>query len=317
MCVKCMLFAGGRLIVSVLACWRQDCGALLAVEAASRLWCSLAHLGASRRDPFMTYGILKVGALAVTLVGASALGGLACGEATASGVANAKLPEGVRSRTIEHEACDESSGKVEMLDANNDGKPDIKRVSKGGREACRITDLNHDGRPDMFEYYDAAGQLRRRESDYDDNGVVNSIEHFENGKLVQRELDTTNQGRIDTWDFFDPATGARTKRERDATGDGKIDQWWTYADGAVAIAMDRNGDGQPDPDSTVNLGANGQVIADGGPGDAGFGDAAASSSPPSSPLSPPNLNAEPTPPTTAPTVDAGVVGKPARGGAKR
>jgi hypothetical protein len=268
----------------------------------------------------MAYGFMKVGALTLGLALVTTAGGVAavavggCGNDSSSGVAKAKLPEGVRSQVIEHEACEESGNKVEMLDANNDGKPDIKRVLKGGKEICRITDLNHDGKPDMFEYFDQTGQLRRREADYDDNGIVNSIEHFENGKLVQRELDTTNQGRIDTWDFFDPATGARTKRERDATGDGKIDQWWTYDGDKVTIAMDRNGDGQPDPDSTVTLGGSGQPVADGG--------AAAAAPTPAPVPQPPTLampspNSEPAPPVTPPSQDAGVPGKPQRGGAKR
>jgi hypothetical protein len=270
----------------------------------------------------MAYGVIKVGGLTVALAlltGAGVSASAGCGNDGASGVANAKLPEGVRSEVIEHEACDESGNKVEMLDANNDGKPDIKKVTKNGREICRITDLNHDGKPDMWEYYDQTGQLRRREADYDDNGLVNSIEHFENGKLVRRELDTTNQGRLDTWDFFDPTTGARTKRERDATGDGKIDQWWTFDGPNVTIAMDRNGDGLPDPDATITLGAGGQVVTDAG--------IAAATPPPAAPAAPtgttpptlsmPSLNGDPSPPVTPPSQDAGVVGKPQRGGAKR
>jgi hypothetical protein len=266
----------------------------------------------------MSYGYSKVGATTLALAvlaGAGMMAAAGCGNDGASGVANAKLPDGVRSQVIEHESCDESGNKVEMLDANNDGKPDIKRVTKGGREICRITDLNHDGKPDMFEYYDQTGQLRRREADYDDNGIVNSIEHFENGKLVRRELDTTNQGKIDTWDFFDPATGARTKRERDATGDGKIDQWWTYDGEKVTIAMDRNGDGLPDPDTAITLTGAGQVV-----GDAGTAAATpppAASAPPPPTLSMPSPNSEPAPPVTPPSQDAGVAGKPQRGGAKR
>ncbi len=270
----------------------------------------------------MPYGMWKVGAVAGVVV--TVLGGvgasLGCGNDGPSGVASAKLPDGVRSQVIEHEPCDEAGNKVEMLDANNDGKPDIKRVLKGGREICRITDLNHDGKPDMFEYYDQTGQLRRREADYDDNGIVNSIEHYEGGKLVRRQLDTTNQGRIDTWDFYDPATGARTKRERDANGDGRVDQWWTYeGNDRVTIAMDRNGDGQPDPDSQITLGANGQVVSDAGTTSAADAAAPSSSPPPPPPpsLAMPSLNNEPTPPTTAPATDAGVAGKPGRGGAKR
>jgi hypothetical protein len=268
----------------------------------------------------MAYGFLKVGSLTLAVAvlgGAGVSAAVGCGNDSASGVANAKLPDGVRSQVIEHEPCDESGNKVEMLDANNDGKPDIKRVSKGGREICRITDLNHDGKPDMFEYYDQTGALRRREADYDDNGIVNSIEHFENGKLVRRELDTTNQGKIDTWDFFDPATGARTKRERDATGDGKIDQWWTYAGEKVTIAMDRNGDGLPDPDTTITLGAGGQVESDAGTAASAPVATTPAAAPPPPTLSMPSPNSEPAPPVTPPSQDAGVAGKPQRGGAKR
>lgn len=263
----------------------------------------------------MTYGTWKVGVLALGLAGAGLVAGIGCSGGETSGVGSAKLPEGVRSEVIEHESCDEAGNKVEVLDANNDGKPDIRRVYKGGKEVCRITDLNHDGKPDMFEYYDAQGQLRRREADYDDNGIVNSIEHYEGGRLVRRELDTTNQGRLDTWDFFDPATGQRIKRERDASGDGRIDQWWTYEGEKVTIAMDRNGDGQPDPDSVITLGGAGG----GAPTAAADGGAAAAPAPAPSPptLSMPSPNAEPAPPSAAPSVDAGVPGKPTRGGAKR
>ena len=82
--------------------------------------------------------------------------------------------------------------------------------------------------------------------------------------------------------------------------------------------MDRNGDGLPDPDATITLGANGQVIA----GDAG---AVAAPTPPPAPvaaptsptLAMPSLNNEPAPPVTPPSQDAGVAGKPQRGGAKR
>lgn len=261
----------------------------------------------------MAYGMWRVGAAAFVLLGAGLGMALGCGNDGNSGVGNSKLPDGVRSGVIEHEACDESGNKVETLDTNNDGKPDIRRVFKNGKEVCRISDLNKDGKPDMFEYYDAQGQLRRREADYDDNGIVNAIEYYENGKLVRRELDTTNQGRIDTWDYFDPATGNRIKRERDANGDGRIDQWWTYEGDKVSIAMDRNGDGQPDPDSVITLGASGAVISGDG-GTATAADAAPAPPPPapSAPtLSMPSLNDGPS------TTDAGTAGKAQRGGAKR
>lgn len=245
-----------------------------------------------RRATRIRAGAIGFG-LGVTLIFAAASGCSSRG----SGVPNATLPEGVRSQAIEHEACEETGHKVETVDVNNDGKPDIRRVYAGGREVCRISDLNGDGKPDMFEYYDASGQLRRRESDYDDNGIVNAIELFEDGKRVRSEVDTTSQGKIDTWDTFDPATGKRVKRERDTTGDGRIDQWWTYSGDQVTIAMDKDGDGLPDPGSVITLGASGQSVPTPEP------DASA----------PPEVASTPRP---SPMEDAGVDASPEHGGGK-
>ncbi len=171
-----------------------------------------------------------------------------------SAVGDAKLPAGVHSENVEHEACNESGNKVDVMDVNGDGKPDIRRVyDKSGHEVCRIADLNHDGIPDLYEYFDASGHVRRREADYDGSGVVDAIEYYEGGKLVRRELDTSGQHRIDTWDWFD-ANGKHTRRERDTSGDGRVDQWWTWNGDQVTIAFDRNNDGKPDPEDQVKLG---------------------------------------------------------------
>jgi hypothetical protein len=254
---------------------------------------------------FVTPRLIAIAAAASAIVAIT----IGCG-GNDSAVGKSKLPEGVRSQSIEHEACNESGHRIEAVDVNNDGKPDIKRVFNGQREICRISDLNRDGKPDMFEYYDANGQLRRREADYDDNGIVNAIEIYENGKLVRAELDTTNQGKIDTWDTFDPATGKRIKRERDSTGHGRVDQWWTFDGDKVTIAMDKNGDGKPEPESVVTLGGAG-APAPPSVADAGTG-----------PESPPPVTPSPSPIATpsepaASTSDAGVASSPKRGGAKR
>jgi hypothetical protein len=270
-------------------------------------------------------GVAAAALLAIAAGGALAVA-VGCGGADASsGVAKASLPTGVRSQNLEHESCDESGHKVDKVDSNNDGKPDIKRVYDGARELCRVSDLNHDGKPDMFEYFDAAGQVRRREADYDDNGVVNQIDYYEGGKLVRRELDAANQGKIDTWDTFDPATGKPLKRERDTTGDGRIDQWWSYEGDRVTIQIDKNGDGLPEPESTIVLGPGGVVIPtafDGGAVAMPIGADAAAASPPPPP--PPVDPASPTSPTSLDgprprldVSDAGVAGQPKRGGAKR
>ena len=178
-----------------------------------------------------------------------------------SGVAPPSLPKGAG---LEHESCDESGNRVEMLDTNNDGKPDIRRVfNKGsGKEVCRVSDLNHDGHPDLYEYFDDAGNVRRRELCFDDTGVVNAIEHYDGGRLTKREYDTGGQHRIDTWDYFepglpmDPKTGRPShpsRRERDTKGTGHVDQWWAWDGNKITISKDTTGNGKPDPASTMVL----------------------------------------------------------------
>jgi hypothetical protein len=209
-----------------------------------------------------------------------------------TGAGSAKLPEGTHSEVLDHEDCSDSGHRVESLDTNGDGKPDIRRVfDKGtGKEVCRVVDLNRDGKPDLYEYFDASGAVRRREFCYDETGVVNAIEHYEGGKLARREVDTSGQHRIDTWDWFDPSVpmDAKTgqpkhpsRRERDTTGRGMVDQWWTWEGEKLTIAYDRTGDGKPDPEATIVLsggddaGATPPPVATAAPGaDAGSAPAA-------------------------------------------
>lgn len=226
-----------------------------------------------------------------------------------------KVASGVRSLVIEHEECAEGGRTVQAIDVNGDKKPDIRRVfdSSTKVELCRVADLDRDGVPDMFEYFAPDGVIRRREADYNDDGVVNSIDYFEGGKLVRRELDTSNLGRLDTWDFFDPATGQRTKRERDSNGDGRVDQWWTWSSGKLTIEMDRNGDGLPEPDATMVLAPDGTPAAADGKRPAATSDAGAPAVDPAP--------SEPAAPSDGPApgaaeADAGA-SRPKRGGARR
>jgi hypothetical protein len=237
-----------------------------------------------------------------------AVGAAGCGGEEASGVGAAKLPEGVRSEAVEHEACSESGHRVEILDANGDGKADIKRVyDKGtGKEICRIADLNHDGKPDLYEYYDTAGTIRRREADYDDNGIVDSIDYYENGKMVRREYDTTGQHRIDTWDYFDKDSGKRLRRERDTNNDGKVDQWWVWEGDKVTISTDKNGDGKPDPETVIVLGGT----------DGGLAPAPPPPAPPP-PLSSSSTPAASPPPASNTLLDAGAAASDAGAAAKQ
>lgn len=191
------------------------------------------------------------------VAGCVVLGGLLqCGGAPGSGAGGPVGQEKPAVEAMDHEPCDSQGHQVESFDTRGDGKPVVLKVKDAsGHEICRVTDINHDGKPDLYEYFDASGQLRRIEADYDSNGSIDSVEVYEDGKLVQRKYDTTGQHRVDTWDFFDKATGKRVRRERDTTNDGKVDQWWVWSGDRVTVAFDTNGDGKPDPGAVVVLDA--------------------------------------------------------------
>jgi hypothetical protein len=198
-------------------------------------------------------------AMAGAILGSVASATAGCGGAEAS--VSAKTPEAPQAETYVHEKC--SSDHMESLDTNGDGKADIQRVLDGsGHELCRTVDLDHDGKPDMYEFFDASGAIRRRELCYDQTGAVNAIELYKNGKLAERQYDIAGQHRIDTWDWFDvnapvdAKTGRPahpTRRERDTLGNGRVDQWWSWDGDKITIAVDRTGDGKPDPDATIVL----------------------------------------------------------------
>jgi hypothetical protein len=166
----------------------------------------------------------------------------------------AKSPDGGpqrRDTRVVHEDCAIES--AEKLDANGDGKPDVWLVKSGGREVCRAVDLNFDGKVDGYSYFDGAGQLRRRERDFDRDGKIEEVQIFQAGVLVEQHRSTTLAGRLDTWQFYKQGVLART--ERDSDGDAVVDQWWEFKPGSEKCPMihsDIDGDGRPDPGATID-----------------------------------------------------------------
>jgi len=173
-----------------------------------------------------------------------------CNGAAGAG-ANSANSVTTRDTQVTHEKCDVTSETVEKIDANGDGKPDITIVREGGRELCRAVDLNFDGVVDAYTYFDPAGQLRRRENDYDKDGEIDEITTFKSGQITEKDQSTALAKHLDTWDFYQAGVLVRT--ERDSNGDGVIDQWWEYPKpGCPLIHADMNNDGRPDPGATID-----------------------------------------------------------------
>lgn len=188
------------------------------------------------------------GALAL-LAGAASSLLVAC----AGSQAAPDLPEGVvrRDTTITHEECDTEASGAERIDANGDGKPEIVVVRAGGKELCRAVDLNMDGVVDRWSYLDAAGKLRRQESDYDRDGRIDEIAIFQGGVPVEKHSATTLHHRLDTWHYYEKGRLVRT--ERDSNGDAVVDQWWEYTTPECPlIHSDVNNDGRPDPGASID-----------------------------------------------------------------
>lgn len=174
-----------------------------------------------------------------------------CSESVQAGAKSAEGGPKKRDTRIVHEDCAVNS--AEKLDANADGKPDVWLVKSGGREVCRAVDLNFDGKIDGYSYFDGAGQLRRRERDYDRDGKIEEITIYQAGSLTEQQRSTTMADRLDTWQYFQGGKLART--ERDSDGDAIVDQWWEFSAGNEKCPMihsDVDGDGRPDPGATID-----------------------------------------------------------------
>lgn len=176
---------------------------------------------------------------------------LGCNNANSAGPNAAGSAVTRRDTAVTHEACNTTSSGTEKIDANGDGKPDIFIVRDGSREVCRAVDLNFDGVVDSYSYFDAGGQLRRRENDYDKDGQIDEIITFKGGQIAEKDQSTALAKKLDTWDFYQAGVLMRT--ERDSNGDGIIDQWWEYPKpGCPLIHADMNNDGRPDPGATID-----------------------------------------------------------------
>ena len=160
-----------------------------------------------------------------------------------------------RDTRIVHEECPVDEGGTLAEDVNGDGRPDRRTVSEAGRVVCRGLDFNFDGLVDAWIYFDAAGKVRRRESDYDRDGRIDEVAIYKDGALVERDRATTLSGKLDTWQHY--RDGKVASAERDSNGDEYVDQWWEYPAQRSAdcplIHSDVNGDGRPDPGATVDV----------------------------------------------------------------
>ncbi len=186
-----------------------------------------------------------------------------CGAAAATGPRSSVERPRVEPRDthLVHEDCPPKGASVLAEDIDGDGRPDRQSYADAARPTCSTLDFNFDGVIDEWVYLDDAGQVRRREHDFDRDGRVDEVSLYRRGMLVEQRRATARAGKM-----------ART--ERDGNGDDYVDQWWEYpaprTSDCPLIHSDVDGDGFPDPGATVDLCPDGNS-----PGASGDGDPAA------------------------------------------
>jgi hypothetical protein len=108
-------------------------------------------------------------------------------------------------------------------------------------------DLNFDGKVDRIEKFDAKGQIAEIIADTTGDGKMDNWAYFNEGKIQKAERDSDADGKPDTYVAYDGKTGKIKMIEADSTGDGRINEWLYYEGGKpVKAEKDSNGDGKAD-----------------------------------------------------------------------
>ena len=224
----------------------------------------------------------------------------------ASSTPGAQTPQTEAGLSVEitHEPCDLDAKGAVKDDINNDNRADVVRLFRDKVEVCNAVDLNFDGLIDVFSYFDEAGKLRRRETDFDRDGKIDEIAIFEAGVLKEKHRETNLDGKLDTWDVY--KAGHLERRFRDASGDGKIDEWWTFPNRnrpeCPVVDVDETGDGKPNMRYVRCEEETEQAPADGG--------GRPSSTTPTAPTTPSSAPAAPTTPAAPPTTPSNAPAAP-------
>jgi hypothetical protein len=154
---------------------------------------------------------------------------------------------------------DKQTGALTELagDRNGDGKVDARAYMNGVELKSIAIDRNGDGRPDRWEYYapapagtrapgsTAVGSLLVRADEA--NGQSDRVtrhEYYQHGVISRVEEDTNDDGRIDTWQTYE--NGTLVEMDLDLSGRGTPDRRLVYrADGTLDhVEADPDGDGK-------------------------------------------------------------------------
>ena len=107
-------------------------------------------------------------------------------------------------------------------------------------------DTDGNGAVDRIIHYEGPGQIAQVWENLDPAGKPRTRMIYETGKLLRGEFDTTGNGQVNQWLFYDP-DGQVIRAEYDQQAKGRPDQWEYFTPGSkepYKVERDTNGDGK-------------------------------------------------------------------------
>jgi len=136
----------------------------------------------------------------------------------------------------------------------------IERWPAGQR--VRTSDRNGDGRPDVWNRYDARGQLTEIDRDTNFDGTPDVQEYYQRGVLIRRESDRNFNGQADLVEEFDPDTQGQIRSVVDIDYDGIADLLVLFRDGQPVFSKHIDGAHQSSETSKRHPAVHGQGHGD-------------------------------------------------------
>lgn len=146
--------------------------------------------------------------------------------------------------------------RAEKGDVSGDGKADVwnfyKEVPNPDDPTVpkrvlvkKEADLNFDGRKDITRDFDADGVLSREEADLDYDGVIDQVNLYDQGILVEKRV-YRGEGLIFMWKYYEEGKMVRLGRDDDSDGRPDYCELWYAGEKLSKKGWDKTGDGECD-----------------------------------------------------------------------
>jgi hypothetical protein len=111
----------------------------------------------------------------------------------------------------------------------------------------RRTNFEIRGKDGVAKYNPKTGRLARLDIDHNQDGRIETFSYWDGARVLRIEIDADSDGRIDRWEHYDDAN--QLARVGSSRRDDGIEDTWTYPDergDLASVATDINRDGAID-----------------------------------------------------------------------